>query len=142
MDVEVTSRSWYRLFGHRHVLAESQQKSDHVEDRCREVGAVNSVIPQQTCQASQEVQYQEGFLKAAKNYCLHLFVPSHLLEGANYGDGDDDDDDDDVVPRGVVKTSRFCERRKYRCFCTAKTLKRPLKFVRSARGLKLFECLI
>ncbi len=32
--------------------------------------------------------------------------------------------------RGVVKTSRFCGRRKYRCFCTAKTLKRPLRPVK------------
>ncbi len=32
--------------------------------------------------------------------------------------------------RGVVKTSRFCERRKYRCFCTAQTLKRHLRRVK------------
>ncbi len=32
--------------------------------------------------------------------------------------------------RGVVKTSSFCERRKYRCFCTAKTLKRHLRPVK------------
>jgi hypothetical protein len=36
--------------------------------------------------------------------------------------------------RGVVKTSRFCERRKYRCFCTAKTLKRPLRPVKRIRA--------
>ena len=54
-------------------------------------------------------------------------LPDHLSVTANTSSADSH-----ILTglRGVVKTSRFCERRKYRCFCTAKTLKRPLRPVK------------
>ncbi len=104
------------------TLKKGERKTFRKDPREREFQQIKRETPRETCQKDLKREFRKGerssFQVPSSSSFLFLFHSS-LSEDQNL-----------TGLRDVVKTSRFCERCKHRCFCTAKTLKRPLRPVK------------